>query len=296
MAARRTRRLIAALALGLALGLIGTACGGDDAQSGAEADGAGGGADFSRGSDERAPAALPESREFFAADAALQQDTSDRIVKTGTVGLEVDRGDFRSSVDAVVDLVSDAGGLLQSTSIDDTDDRRGTLVLRVPSDRFESLLTQLDDLGDITRQQTNGEDVGEEFVDLTARIRNAAAQERALLRLMDRATTVADTIRVQNELAGVRESIERMKGRLRFLKDQTALSTLTVELREAGAATGKAGTIQRAWDQAVEAFLTVVYGLIVGLGFAVPLALLALLIVVIFRLARSRGVPTEGEA
>ena len=295
MAARRTKRFLAVLAIGLTLGLIGAACGGDDAQFGSGGDGGGGGTS----SDEaRAPAAraAEQQREFFAVEAQLLQTSSERIIKTGTVGLEIDRGDFRSSVDAVIDLVSDAGGLLQSTSIDDTDDRRGTLVLRVPSDRFEPLLTGLDDLGDITSQQTSGEDVSEEFVDLTARIRNAEAQERALLRLMQSATTVADTIRVQNELAGVRENVERMKGRLRFLKDQTALSTLTVELREAGAATGKAGTIQRAWDQAVEAFLTVVYGLIVGLGFAVPVALLALLALLIFRFGRSRPTPTEGEA
>ena len=55
-----------------------------------------------------------------------------------------------------------------------------------------------------------------------------------LRRLMNEAQTVSDTIAVENQLASVQGQIDEIQGRLRYLADQTALSTITVEMRERG--------------------------------------------------------------
>ena len=97
-----------------------------------------------------------------------------------------------------------------------------------------------------------------------------------LRRLMDRAVTVTDTIRVQNELSQVQGQIEQIQGRLRYLHDQADLSTITVSLREAGAhapgqPTAIGSAFRRGWDHAV----SVVTAVIAGAGVVIPLALLA---------------------
>jgi hypothetical protein len=74
--------------------------------------------------------------------------------------------------------------------------------LRVPADRFDQAMTDLHRSRHRQRalQQVSGEDVGQQFVDLSARARNLRAQSRALIRLMNQAVTVSDTIKIQNEL------------------------------------------------------------------------------------------------
>jgi hypothetical protein len=110
-----------------------------------------------------------------------------------------------------------------------------------------------------------------------------------LLRLMDKANTVTDTIRVQGELQGVQLEIERLTGQLRYLEDQTSLGTLTVSLAEAGAATPRpAGALQRAWEQALENSLGVVAAVIVGAGVVIPIAFLVLIALLIIRQLRPR--------
>ena len=85
-------------------------------------------------------------------------------------------------------------------------------------------------------ESVSGQEVGQEFVDLAARERNLHAQERVLLRLMNHAISVTDTIRVENELSQVQGQIEQIAGRLRYLHDQADMSTITVSLKQAGAA------------------------------------------------------------
>jgi hypothetical protein len=143
------------------------------------------------------------------------------------------------------------------------------VVIRVPSERFEEALVHLRGLGTPERESVAGQEVGQEFIDLEARLRNLGSQEAVLLRLMDEATTVQDTIRVQNELQRVQLEIEQIEGRLRYLRDQTELGTITMGLTEEGAPQA-AGAFGRAWDRAVEVFLGVLSGVIVALGFAVP--------------------------
>jgi hypothetical protein len=127
-----------------------------------------------------------------------------------------------------------------------------------------------------------------EYIDLQARLRNLSAQEVVLLKLMKDAVSVADTIRVQSELQGVQLEIERLKGRIRFLDDQTDMSTIDIGFSEKGVVPHKASTISKAWDQAGEAFLGVVSATIVGAAVVVPVGLLLAFAVLIFTWLRPR--------
>jgi hypothetical protein len=159
----------------------------------------------------------------------------------------------------------------------------------VPARSFERALAEIEGLGRVESENVTGQDVTQEFVDLEARLRNFRSQEAVLLRLMDKANTVTDTIRVQGELQGVQLEIERLTGQLRYLEDQTSLATLTVSLAEAGAVGPKpAGALQRAWEQALENSLGVVAAVIVGAGVVIPIALLVLIALLIIRQLRPR--------
>ncbi len=217
---------------------------------------------------------------------------SPKVIKEGQVELRVEQDTFGDSVDEVILLARRFGGSVQATAIDDSGEGRGTVIVRVPSDRFEDTLTELGDIGRIESQFVDTQDVTDEFVDLEARIRNARTAEHVLLNLMDEATTIADTIRVQNQLERVQENIERMRGRLRVLEDQTSFSTLAVDVIEEGAPKEKdpeeAGTLIKAWRDAVEGFMGVVSGVIIASGVVLPVAFMALIVALLVRRIRPR--------
>lgn len=212
-----------------------------------------------------------------------------RVIKTAQVSIEVPRGDFGESLQRAIQAAQSAGGYVLTSEVGGRRSRAGSITIRVPSERFEATLGDLKGLGEVKGERISGEDVSEEFIDLEARLRNLEAQERVLLRLMDRAESVVATIRVQRELSRIQLEIERINGRLRFLEDQTAYSTITARLTEEGAAAPRAaGVLARAWEQAKNTTLAVLSGVIIGAGFLLPLLVLASLGWVIWKIVAPR--------
>lgn len=260
------------------VGLLGAACAAAD-------EGAGGGAPEMAGAPAPADGEALVAEGEGAADATAGGEggpdlpgVAPRIVKNGDISVEVEEGGFKQALQRVTSLAEAEGGFVLSSSVSGEKARQGSIVLRVPSDRFEPAMNAIRDLGEVERETISSEDVGQEFVDLEARLRNLTAQEAVLLRLMDEAGTIAETIKVQRELTGIQLEVEQIRGRLRYLEDRTSLATITVGLAETGAAApAKPGIIQRGWERAVEGFLSVVGGLITVLGVALPFALLGLL-------------------
>ncbi|MGH2683110.1 MAG: DUF4349 domain-containing protein [Actinomycetota bacterium] len=211
------------------------------------------------------------------------------VIKTADLRVEVRRSTLRDAVGDVTAVAGRHGGFVLSTQVAGANARSGLLVIRVPAERFEVALAEIRDLGTkVLRETVAGEDVGQEFIDLEARLRNWRAQEVVLLRLMNRAQSVTDTIRVQRELQQVQLEIEQIRGRLRYLEDQTTMSTITVGLREAGAAAAQPNPLGRAWEQAVRSFLVIVTGVIVGAGLLMPFAVLLVAGWIVFRFLRPR--------
>lgn len=202
------------------------------------------------------------------------------IIKTGRLSLRLSGPAFAGVVPAVDAIATTYGGYTLSTESSGTKHRSATIVLRVPAAFFDRAMNDLRGVGHgtVLADIRSGQDVGQEFVDLGARARNLRAQSRALVRLMDRAVSVQDTIRVQNELFQVQGQLEEIEGRLRYLHDQADMSTITVSLTQQGTAhhhhhsppTAIGSAIRRGWDLAVG----VVSAVIVAAGVIIPVALL----------------------
>lgn len=204
------------------------------------------------------------------------------VIKTGRLSIRLGHGDLGKAVDRANLVVARYGGFISSSNISSGRHESSTIVLRVPADRFDQAMTDLTGpgIGSVRSQQVSGEDVGQQFVDLSARARNLRAQSRALIRLMNQAVTVSDTIKIQNELFDIQGQIEELEGRLRYLHDQADMSTITMLLAQPAAAphhpghaTAIGSALRRSWQRATD----VVTAVIVGAGVVIPVALLALI-------------------
>ena len=131
------------------------------------------------------------------------------------------------------------------------------------ADRFGDAQS-LGTLGRVEWVNVAAQDVGEEYVDLTARAANAERLERRLIDLLARRTgKLEDVLAVERELARVREEIERYEGRLRYLRTHVATSSLAVRVHERApviAGPGGTGLIGEAFRDAWRNFLHAIAG------------------------------------
>ncbi len=220
-------------------------------------------------------------------------DTESRlIVRTGQASIEVDS--LETSMAELRRIVQRAGGFVADASIQSGRNqiRSATLELKVPAPRFDDLTEGLRPLGRLQFVNVGAEDVSEEFVDLTARVTNARRMEERLVEILrTRTGKLQDVLSVEREIARVREEIERMEGRLRFLKASAQLSTLSVNLYEPAplvATHPGRNVIGEAFKTAWRNFVSVVAGVIASLGFVVPVVVLGWGAVIIARRYRRR--------
>ena len=105
--------------------------------------------------------------------------------------------------------------------------------IRVPVEKFDSLLAILTQLGELQQTHTESEDVTQEYYDIEARIANKQKEEKRLQKHLDESTgKLEDILAVERELTRVRGEIEQMQGRIRYLSNITALSTITLTATE----------------------------------------------------------------
>lgn len=155
-----------------------------------------------------------------------------KIVFTASVSLVVENySKLESDLTAVI-LANDAF-VADSTQTGEVGSRSGSWSVRVPVERFEPFLTSASALGEVVSKKRNSKDVTEEFVDLQSRIENKKRLEARIAEILERKSdSLSDIIKVEHELGRVRESIERMEGRMRYLKDKTAFTTVTIRAHE----------------------------------------------------------------
>lgn len=106
----------------------------------------------------------------------------------------------------------------------------GYITIRIPVALFDAGFEDVKAMGEVRDQRTSGTDVTEEYVDLEARMTNLKATEAQFLQIMTRAVKIEDVLAVQRELSNVRSEIERLEGRMKYLRESAAMATLTVSL------------------------------------------------------------------
>jgi type IV secretory pathway VirB2 component (pilin) len=209
------------------------------------------------------------------------------VIRTGQAFIEVEKVDAAAL--KVRQLAAQVGGFITNSSISGGRDqiRQATFELKIPASKYDQAADMLSTIGKIETVTSTAQDVGEEFVDVTARVTNSRRLEERLISLLaNRTGKLDEVLRVERELARVREEIERHEGRLRYLGARVALSTLTITIHEPAPILGNspgenpiAAALRRAWKN----FIAVVAGSIAALGVVIPLVLLGLVALLGYR-------------
>lgn len=226
-------------------------------------------------------------------------DVSSTTLLIVTTDMDLEVVDFDEALDSIREIARKAGGHTASSSVrrDDEGLMSGSVEVKIPAEGYGGALDAISDLGEVQDMRETSQDVTEEYVDLQARLDNSLKLEHRILGLLAESTgTIDDVLHVEKELASVREDIERLEGRKRYLDGRISMSTITVELHEKGAARGgdpTAGQVLARFTSKAGVVFVASVGVLVTFvvavaPWAVAIALLALLVVAIVRLSRRR--------
>jgi hypothetical protein len=216
-----------------------------------------------------------------------------RIVRTADLRVKVAKGGFGSAFDRVASVAAANGGFVSTSSTATSGGvPSGDLTVRVPSDRFDSVRQALAGLGKVEAESIRGEDVSGQLVDFDARLKSLQAQEDALRTLVSQAKAVGDVLSVQSNLFSVRQQIEQLKAQQANLDQAASLATIQVSLFEPGAPSPAPPVDDRSlahsFARARDGMVAVLGGMVVVVGWLVPVATLGLLVWGATRLRRPR--------
>ena len=171
-------------------------------------------------SDEEKPLAK-DQEETTSGDGGEKESQTHRRMIIYKARLKVSVADVDESVDKAKEMVESMGGYMQSRSGEE-------LVVRVPVTRFDEYIESLSKLGEIFRRRISSQDVTREYTDIAIRLKSAKVVLKRLQELLAKAKNVKEAMAVEKEIGRVVETIERMKGQLRYLEQHAALSTVTI--------------------------------------------------------------------
>ncbi|MDK2891611.1 DUF4349 domain-containing protein [Methanohalophilus sp.] len=212
-------------------------------------------------------------------ESPISSDTTSmerQVIKTVDLSLRVENA--TTAAEALADIANSYGGYISSSSVYDSYyyesyvQKQGYVNLRIPAEKLDDALGKIKDLGEIQSESSSAQDVTEEYIDLNARLSNMEKQEERLLEILDMATTVQDVLEVEKELERLRGEIESLQGRLNYLNSQIDMTTVNVYLTEPAPLGGSLG-IRNAISDAVQGFIISVRGIIVFMGYVLPVVI-----------------------
>lgn len=157
------------------------------------------------------------------------------IVYTVQLGLEVQ--DTEKAVADITAIVNQQKGYIAGTNLsrDPKGLLRGSVSLRVPTAALDATLKQIKAVGlKVLSDNSNANDVTDQYSDLTAQLKNLEATETELRKLLEtvreRTGKAEDILAVYNRLTEIRGQIERIKGQMNVLEKTSTFATVTVQL------------------------------------------------------------------
>jgi len=162
----------------------------------------------------------------------LVQDNR-KIIRTADVSIEVDS--YEATSTKLTGIVTAEKGFVSNSNTQKMANGKiqGTVIVRVPPERFDAVLARLKELGTIRNQSVGSEDVTKVYVDLESRLLSKQTLADRLRKLLSEGKgTVKELMEVEVQLGNTNEAVERIKGEMKYYDNRIGLSTLTLQIAE----------------------------------------------------------------
>jgi hypothetical protein len=209
-------------------------------------------------------------------------DWNKKIIKTATLNVEVK--DYSKFNQLVHSSASRFGGYVADELQSETEYKiENTIVIKVPVDQFQSAVDFFaSGDGKINEKKISSEDVTTQYVDTRSRLEAKKQVRLRYLDLLKQAKNMEEILQVQSEINGIQEEIESASGRINYLSNASAMSTIHLTYYQVINAAAQETQPVSFWEKSKTAFLSGWSGLVevmIGLLNIWPLALIITLVV-----------------
>ena len=214
-----------------------------------------------------------------------------KIIKDGS--LTIKTNDITTSKKNIDDILRKLNGYYETENLENNDNSINyNLKVRIPAENFEKFVLDLErGKEEIKNKSIQTRDVTEEYVDIESRLINKREYLKRYKELLSKASTVKDILAIEEEIRKIQEEIESKEGRLNYLKDQVAFSTLDINLYKEKEFIYKSQQQDQFWER-VKRSLNDGWKFLVGLVLLVitiwPLLIITVVVFVIIKRARKK--------
>jgi hypothetical protein len=153
------------------------------------------------------------------------------IIRTGDLSIVVT--DTEEAIAQITAMVEANGGWVVSSSLYQYSEtaKTGDITVRVPSAGYTSAMEAVKGMAlEVTNESSSGQDVTDEYVDLSSRLANLEATAARVRNFLDESKNVEEALAVNQELSRLEGDIEVIKGRMQYLSQSASFSTISVHL------------------------------------------------------------------
>lgn len=220
------RRILAVMAVVMLLLATLTACG-------ASSDGKSSGAEY--GGDmvmDQAPQeGLTQKEEMLE----NQMPANQKLIRK--VYMDAETEDLDTLLGQVEQRIAQLGGYVESREIyngssRNTRSRYGDMTIRIPADKLDQFVNQVQEVSNITSLRETTDDVTLSYVATESRIKALQTEEARLLELLAQAENMNDLLTIESRLTEVRTALEQVQSQLRVYDNQVNYGTIYLTAHE----------------------------------------------------------------
>ncbi len=162
--------------------------------------------------------------------SSVTQINKKKIIKDGSMSIRTENiAEAKKSIDTILKKID--GYYEKEETENNSHEISHQLMIRVPAIHFDKLIIALENGGNtIVNKSIQARDITEEYVDIQTRLAHKRAYLQRYRELLAKAQNIDDIVTVENSIRTLEEEIESKEGRLRYLDDQVAYSTLHIRL------------------------------------------------------------------
>lgn len=181
-----------------------------------------------------------------------------------TYNYSVETKEFDTFYEKISKKTEQIGGYVESSetygSAADGVNRSASLVLRIPADQMNQMLSLLDSDSNVTYQSRSSENVTLRYVDMESHLKALRIEQETLLQLLETAEKLKDVIKLHSQLTQIRYEIESYESQLRMYDNQIEYSTLYLDISEVQRETTVASSKTTFFEEVSNLFSDNLYG------------------------------------
>ncbi|SHL34097.1 DUF4349 domain-containing protein [Flavobacterium saccharophilum] len=164
-----------------------------------------------------------------AAPPAVKEKIEQKIIKEATLRFETD------NLETAFNQIQKAVTTNKARIINDSEGKDfatvfRNLTIKVPSQNFDRFINDISKgVSYFEVKSISAEDVTEQFIDLTSRLKTKKKLEERYLEILKKANKVSEILEIEEQISTIREEIDAKEGQLKYLESRVSESTITIE-------------------------------------------------------------------